>query len=405
MMLAVLRHPTYARLFAAQVVALVGTGLLTVALGLLAYEIAGADGGLVLGIAMTVKILAYVLVAPLVQALVHRLPRKAVLIGADVVRALAALALPFITDAWQIYLAIAVLQAASATFTPTFQSLIPEVLPEEADYTKALSLSRLAYDLEALLSPAIAALLLGVMPFSWLFAGTVVGFVGSALLVTVTALPPGEPASSAGFVERVTSGTRMFFGRPALRVVLAIDLAVAAVYGLVMVNTTVTVRDALQLGEPEVGVVLAAFGLGSMAAAFLVPRVVERVRDLTLMTVAALAGAPVLVLAATAQVPSPASWPLLLVAFALAGATSSLALTPAGRILRRATTEAERPAAFAAQFSLSHACYLLAYPVAGFVGAVSLPLASGVLAGIAVVGGLLAVVLLRAVPAEHSVSR
>ncbi|WP_306231974.1 MFS transporter [Agrococcus beijingensis] len=404
-MLAVLRHPTYARLFAAQVVALVGTGLLTVALGLLAFEIAGADGGLVLGIAMTVKILAYVLVAPLVQALVHRLPRKAVLIGADAVRALAALALPFITEAWQIYLAIAVLQAASATFTPTFQSLIPEVLPEEADYTKALSLSRLAYDLEALLSPAIAALLLGVLPFSWLFAGTVVGFAGSALLVAVTALPQGEPASSAGFAERVTAGTRMFFGRPALRVVLAIDLAVAAVYGLVMVNTTVTVRAALQLGEPEVGVVLAAFGLGSMAAAFLVPRLVERVRDLTLMTVAALAGAPVLLLAASAQSPSPIAWPVLLVAFALAGATSSLALTPAGRILRRATTEAERPAAFAAQFSLSHACYLIAYPVAGFVGAVSLPLASGVLATMALVGGLLAVLLLRAAPAAHKNSQ
>lgn len=43
-MVGVLRNPTYARLFAAQVVALLGTGLLTVALGLLAFDLAG--GGL-----------------------------------------------------------------------------------------------------------------------------------------------------------------------------------------------------------------------------------------------------------------------------------------------------------------------------------------------------------------------
>jgi len=44
-MLQVLRNPTYARLFSAQVIALIGTGLLTVALGLLAFDIAGSDAG------------------------------------------------------------------------------------------------------------------------------------------------------------------------------------------------------------------------------------------------------------------------------------------------------------------------------------------------------------------------
>ena len=47
------------------------------------------------------------------------------------------------------HLLIFVLQAASAGFTPTFQATIPDILPDEEDYTKALSLSRLAYDLKA----------------------------------------------------------------------------------------------------------------------------------------------------------------------------------------------------------------------------------------------------------------
>jgi hypothetical protein len=62
--LGVLRNRTYRHLFSAQVVALVGTGLATVALGLLAYELAGANAGAVLGTALAIKMIAYVGVAP-----------------------------------------------------------------------------------------------------------------------------------------------------------------------------------------------------------------------------------------------------------------------------------------------------------------------------------------------------
>ncbi|WP_204321235.1 MFS transporter, partial [Proteus mirabilis] len=80
------------------------------------------------------------------SAFAERLPRKKVLVGLDVIRALTALCLPFVTQIWQIYILIFILQSASAAFTPTIQAMIPDVLPEEKDYTNALSLSRLAYD-------------------------------------------------------------------------------------------------------------------------------------------------------------------------------------------------------------------------------------------------------------------
>ncbi|MBR7502759.1 MFS transporter, partial [Mycobacterium tuberculosis] len=117
-MLAVLRNPTYAKLFSAQVIALLGTGLLTVALGLLAFEIAGGDAGVVMGVAMTIKMVAYVAVSPLTTALTARLKRKPLLIGTDLIRAGVALSLPFVTEVWQIYVLIFLLQSASATFTP-----------------------------------------------------------------------------------------------------------------------------------------------------------------------------------------------------------------------------------------------------------------------------------------------
>jgi hypothetical protein len=47
----------------------------------------------------------------------------------------------------------------------------------------------------------------------------------------------------------------------------------------------------------------------------------------------------------------------------------SLSQTPGGRLLRRSSTAEDRPALFAAQFALSHSCWLVTYPLAGWVGA------------------------------------
>lgn len=96
-MLEVLKNTTYRHLFLAQVIALIGTGLITIALALQAYDIAKGDAAQVLGIALAIKMIAYIGVAPIASAFAERLPRKQVLVGLDVIRALTALCLPFVT--------------------------------------------------------------------------------------------------------------------------------------------------------------------------------------------------------------------------------------------------------------------------------------------------------------------
>src|SRR5829696_8473217 len=249
-MIEILANRTYRHLFSAQVIALVGTGLLTVALGLLAYEIAGENAGAVLGTALAIKMIAYVAVAPVVGGFADRLPRRAFLVAMDLVRAAIALLLPFVAEVWQVYALIFLLQSASAAFTPTFQATIPDVLPDEKDYTRALSLSRLAYDMESLLSPALAAALLTVISFHWLFGGTVVGFLCSAALVLSVRLP--QPASSdrrGGIYDKTTRGLRIYLKTPRLQGLLALNLAFAAAGAMVIVNTVVIVRGVLGLPE------------------------------------------------------------------------------------------------------------------------------------------------------------
>jgi MFS family permease len=382
----VLGVPAYRKLFSAQLVALLGTGLLTVALGLLAFELAGGQAGAVLGTALTIKMLAYVFIAPVMAALVERLPKRAVLVAADLVRAGIALMLPGVDQAWQIYVLVFALQSASATFTPAFQSLIPVILPSERHYTRALSLSRLAYDLESLASPAVAAALLAVMSFHALFLGTVAGFLVSAALVVTTGLPAGRGVKQEGTLwHRTTLGARIFARTPELRGLMALNLAVAAATALVLVNTVVYVRDRFGGANADVAIALACYGAGSMAAALLAPWILDRVTDRSLMRAGAgllcvgLAGVFVLLTAA-------GPWLLLLGLWVVLGAGTSLINTPSARLLRRAATDSTRSYIFTAQFSLSHACYIITYPVAGWVGAAAgQPAAAAVLAAVATI--------------------
>ena len=388
-MLEVLADRTYRHLFAAQVVALLGTGLATVALGLLAYDLAGDNAAMVLGTVFTIKMVAYVGIAPIAGAFANRVNRRAFLVALDLVRAGAALCLPFVNEVWQVYVLIFLLQSASAAFTPTFQATIPDVLPDEARYTRALSLSRLAYDLENIVSPMLAGLLLAVMSYSSLFLGTVVGFAASAVLVVSVLLPSPKPSEPRGIYDRTTRGIRIYLATPRLRGLLALNLAAAAAGAMVLVNSVVLVRSTLALDASALAWTLFAFGAGSMLAALALPKLLDRVPDRPVMVAGAALMVLTLLLLAGEVAALGLTWPVLLGAWLLVGLGYSAVLTPSGRLLRRSAHAEDRPALFAAQFALSHACWLVTYPLSGWLMTQFGPVAAvGVLAALAGVGAL-----------------
>lgn len=390
-MLSVLSDRTYRHLFLAQIVALLGTGLATIALGLLAYDLSGERAGLVLGFIFTIKMVAYVGIAPIAGAFANRWPRRTMLVSLDLIRAAVALCLPFVSEVWQVYVLIFVLQSASAAFTPTFQATIPDILPEEERYTRALSLSRLAYDLENIISPMLAAILLTFASYQALFFGTVIGFVGSAILVVSVMLPSPQSAAARGIYDRTTRGMRIYLATPRLRGLLSLNLAAAAAGAMVLVNTVVLVRSDLGLGDTQVALALGAFGAGSMLAALLLPRLLDKRPDRPVMIggaamlVASLLGLSLMSLVYQVQ------WVPLLAGWFIIGIGYSVVLTPSGRLLKRSAHAEDRPAVYAAQFALSHACWLVTYPLAGWLITVAGPAMTfailALLAGVGLVSG------------------
>jgi predicted MFS family arabinose efflux permease len=217
---------------------------------------------------------------------------------------------------------------------------------------------RLTEDLEQLLSPILAAALPTVVSFQVLFGGTVAGFVLSALLVVTVALPMRAPAEAGQFWASTTKGIRIYLATPRLRGLMVMELAVAAAGAMIYVNTVVLVWADRRWRWP-----LAAFGAGSMVAPFLLPRLLEHLADRPVL------GGAGLMVAGVAVTPLMPGLAPLMALWAVIGFGFCLTQAPIGRILNRSAREQDRPAVFAAQFALSHACWLVTYPLAGWIGA------------------------------------
>jgi MFS family permease len=136
---------------------------------------------------------------------------------------------------------------------------------------------------------------------------------------------------------------------------------------MVLVNSVGLVRGTLGLDESALAWTMFAFGAGSMLAALLLPRLLDHVPDRPVMV----GGAALMVftlLALAAEVAALGlDWPFLLGAWLLVGLGYAAVLTPSGRLLRRSAHAEDRPALFAAQFALSHACWLVTYPLSGWL--------------------------------------
>ena len=131
------------------------------------------------------------------------------------------------------------------------QATIPDILKDEQDYTNALSLSRLAYDLENLLSPVVAAILIGLVGYHWLFSGHRRRFLVSAGLVLTVTLPAIAASGGTSPWRRISQGMRIYLQTPRLQGLFALNLTVAAAGAIVIVNSIVIVKGLLDGSDAD----------------------------------------------------------------------------------------------------------------------------------------------------------
>lgn len=366
-MLSILKDKRFRHLYFAQILALHGTGLASIALALMAFDLTGQNAALLLSGIFTVKMLAYVIVSPIAGAIAHKFNRKLYLITLDIIRALSALSLVFVTEIWQIYIIILLLQVSSAAFIPIYQATIPEILPDEDEYTKALSLSRIAYDIENIASAGVAGLILVAYSYNILFLGTVFGFLGSAALLFSIILPKFVDIKDQNLMQNITYGMKKFRIYPRLKGLFFINIIIASCGSMVIINTVIFVRLDLSLSEIAFSITMLAFGIGSVLAALSIPKLLTLISDKKLMLIGSFIMVISFYVLALWIKFYEISWSFLIIIWIISGIGYSCALTPIGRIVRKSSNGSDFSQLYAAQFSLSHACWLLMYPFSGWV--------------------------------------
>ncbi len=395
----------FGRLFAAQVTSLVGSGVTSIALAALAFQLVGSDATAVVGFALTLRILAFVVLSPVAGVLADRVNHKHMLVAADLLRVAIIGAFPFITAIWQIYVLIFLVNAVTAFFTPTFEASIPELVGERW-YTRAISLSRVATDLETVGGPLLAGILIAAVGVRWTFWFDALTYVVSAALVWRSRVPsaptPTTPFPWHGFVSQITHGTRVFLREPSLRAALFLHFAEAAAGAAAIVSTIVYVRATLGRSETAFAVAMAAVGVGSSVAALLVSRRADSAQGHTASHRWArhtlLAGGVLLGVALLPGVLRP-PYVVFLGLWALNGAGQAMIAVASARQLAEHTVPEERGRVYAAHFALTHLCWLATYPAVGFLSrAVGVPRTFGLAGVVALLMTAVAASIRPAVP-------
>ena len=354
------RHGVFQKLFWAHVISLVGSGIGSVALALLAHQLVGASAAAVLGVTFAIRIVVIVVCSPFAGQIAERFGARAVMIGSDLVRAGVVVGFFFATSVWQIYLLAIVLNLAAALFTPVYKAVIPGVV-SEAQYPRALAFGAIAYDTANILGPALAGLVIAAVGFRGNFVVDGITFLASAALLFAVPRLILEPKRDNRKKTALGHGVAAMFQRAALRETLLLALQVNVMGAFVLVATVDFIKVRLGLPDSAYAWVMGAYGIGAVCGAAGYARVRTEVRD-WLVAACAPAILLALLLAAIFQQYAP-----ILMGWVLAGAAQSILGIRGNELLAANSTGDERTHIYAAHFSLSHAGWGLTYPLAGFL--------------------------------------
>jgi len=181
-----LKNPLFRRLYVAELVSLLGDAITWVGIALLAFQMVGDRSAVVLSIALTLRVAAFVVCSSYAGVLADQLDRKKILIITHLLRMVTIGLLAFVQTVYQIYLIVLVVNIFRSFFVPALKASIPQLVPEQEMYRKAISLYSGTYQVLGVLGPAVAGALAGWFGARSIFlVDAATFFVGAGILFTL----------------------------------------------------------------------------------------------------------------------------------------------------------------------------------------------------------------------------
>src|SRR6478735_10150540 len=177
-------NPALRRIEAALATSMIGDWAYATAVVVWAYGVGGAR---LVGIWMAVRYVLMAIISPIGASLADRLPRKAVLIGSDLIRALlatlAGIALLVDAPAAVIIVIATILSIIGCVFRPAQMAWMPSLTRRPEELTAANGASSTIESLAFFLGPALGAVLVTTTSVQVVFLLNAATFLLSAVLV------------------------------------------------------------------------------------------------------------------------------------------------------------------------------------------------------------------------------
>jgi NRE family putative nickel resistance protein-like MFS transporter len=362
-----LKNRVFAKLYLAQTISLLGDAFSWVGLALLAYQIDKDNSSIILAIALTLRVTAFIIFSPFAGVLADKIDRKKILYFTHFMRMIIICCLPFINETWQIYILVFLLNVFNAFFTPTYRAVIPQIIDGKY-FREAVGLSTATYQLLGILGPALAGIVAVWFGARQIFFIDGISFIIAAILII--SIPKqelqkgvsAEARKSQNTWKDVIKGIRLLFGNRILRFALSIEFVSAIAGAMILVNTISLVKNGLTLDDKYYGWIMSVFGIGAAISAFIIGSLDKsKTRSFSLISGAILLGISICFA-------NYFPYSILLVFWLLAGLGQSLAEMPSETLIGETISSENQGKVYGSHFAFSHLWWAIAYPVAGFLG-------------------------------------
>jgi MFS family permease len=301
-------HRDFMRLWGAQAVSSFGARIAREGLPMAAVITLKA-GPQALGLFAALTLGAQAAVGLFAGALADRLPKRRLLIAADLARALVLAAIPLAAlfgrlTLIEIYLAAVLLGAANVVFDVADHAYLPSLI-DKADLTEGNARLSATEAVAEVGGPALTGVLVSLIAPPIAVGLNAVTYVASALILSRIRGGAPSPAAQTAEPSRLdlTAGLRLVLAHPLVRPLWLADVCksffgyfFAALYILLAL-------DVLKLTTPMLGLTIAMGGVGGLAGAALAPRLTRRLGPGRMILLAGLAGGGALFLAPLAAGP------------------------------------------------------------------------------------------------------
>lgn len=290
---ALLRNRSFLWLWSGDAISQLGAQFTALAIPVLAVTLLGAtewEVGL-LGAAQTA---AFLIVGLPAGAWIDRMLKRRVMIGADLVRALALSAIPVLwfagaLEIWHLYIVGAVVGVATVFFDVSYQSYVPILLPgvQVGDANSKLETTA---QIARIGGPGLAGALLTIVSAPVLLLADAVSYLFSAFAIwrVRDSEQRADPAQREPLVKEIGEGIGFVFRHPLIRRIVGTTATTNFFSGLVMTLEVLFVLTELGLSTTVLGIMFSVGAVGGLLGAVATPRITARIGEGTALSLSAL---------------------------------------------------------------------------------------------------------------------